>query len=1180
LEVPPDVNLDRKPIEVDEDWWSEAPQKKFERFLYEANIPLGLIYHGTSVRLVYRPEGQQSGYISFPLDALLKPAGRLACSALRALLNHDRLHRLPGRQRLHHILAESRKYQNEVSTQLAEQVLAALFELLKGFEAADEESRGQLLRGLRDRADRTHEIYEGLLTVLMRLVFLLYAEEREMFPADELFVRNYALSGLFARLVEDEGHHPDTMDQRYGAWAQLISLFRMVYGGTRYQTAASTEPVAIPARHGDLFKPERFPFLEGRADRDAPAHLPRVPDGTILNVLRNLLYLKEERLSYRSLEVEQIGSVYEAVMGYRVETATGRSVAIRPEKRHGAPITIDLDALLALAATQRGKRFKALSDRTLPKAAGAAVRDARNEAELVAALDRLIDRRLTPAPVPAGSLVFQPSPERRRTGSHYTPRSLTKDIVARALKPILDRLGPSPAPDDILALKICDPAMGSGAFLIEAMRLLARLLCEAWSRSGGTPRIPGDETPDLFACRLIAQRCLYGVDKNRMAVDLAKLSFWLATLAKDHSFTFLDHNLRHGDSLVGLSLAQLEACHWSPDAQQAFVSQSLRQRLNVAIQKRREIMTAGDLTSYEKLNDLRAESETPLELLRVLGNAVLGTFFEGGTATARERRRSDLSHTIRDYLDDKIDMPTRLALRGEIEQSVQVLRRLEPFLPAFHWEIEFPEVFLETASDGSIRRREAGGFDVMVGNPPFAGKNTIAEAHPPGFLDWLKTLHPESHGNADLVAHFFRRAFDLIRQEGSFGLIATNTIGQGDTRSTGLRWICNHGGTIFAARKRLRWPGDAAVVVSVVHGHKGPLAGPYDLNGRIASLITAYLFYTGGNNDPARLHANAGKSFVGSYVLGMGFTFDDTDRKGVASPITKARADELARSGERPTSMEELIAKNPRNRELILPYIGGKEVNDSPTQTHHRYVINFEQMSEAEARRWPDLMKIVEEKVKGTRASHSTAKWWHFERLRPELYEAVRGLNRVLVISRVGQQGAFTFLPNGMVYSEQLIAIADERNRLLALLQSRPHEIWTRFFASSMKDDLRYTPSDCFETFPFPSGWNTGPLLESVGKDYHEHRAQLMRDSNKGLTKTYNRFHDPKERSPEIRRLRELHTAMDRAVMAAYGWSDIDTNCGFDLDWCEAEPADDASLDTLERIETGHFFFESSEEAR
>jgi len=89
-----------------------------------------------------------------------------------------------------------------------------------------------------------------------------------------------------------------------------------------------------------------------------------------------------------------------------------------------------------------------------------------------------------------------------------------------------------------------------------------------------------------------------------------------------------------------------------------------------------------------------------------------------------------------------------------------------------------------------------------------------------------------------------------------------------------------------------------------------------------------------------------------------------------------------------------------------------------------------------------------------------------------------------------------------------------------------------------------------------------------------------MLDSNKGLTKTYNRFHDPKERSPEIRKLRELHMTMDRAVLAAYGWGDIDTTCGFDLDWCESEPADDASPDSLERIEIGRFFFETAEEAR
>jgi len=284
-----------------------------------------------------------------------------------------------------------------------------------------------VLLGLRDRPDRTHEIYEGLLTVLMRLVFLLYAEEREMFPNDDLFIQRYSIAGLFARLVEDEAHHPDMMDQRYGAWAHLVALFGLVYAGVAYddRNKPDSKRVAIPARHGDLFRPDRFPFLEGRSVTDqaeaSSVNLPRVPDGTILRVLRNLLYLNEERLSYRSLEVEQIGLVYEAVMGYRVETATGRSVAIRLEKRHRAPVTIDLGELLAAPASKRTERFKKITDRKLPTAAATAMRNAGTEDDLVVALDRLIDRRLTPAHVPAGSLVFQPSPERRRTGSHYTP---------------------------------------------------------------------------------------------------------------------------------------------------------------------------------------------------------------------------------------------------------------------------------------------------------------------------------------------------------------------------------------------------------------------------------------------------------------------------------------------------------------------------------------------------------------------------------------------------------------------------------------------------------------------------------------------------------------------------------------------------------------------------------------
>ena len=207
-----------------------------------------------------------------------------------------------------------------------------------------------------------------------------------------------------------------------------------------------------------------------------------------------------------------------------------------------------------------------------------------------------------------------------------------------------------------------------------------------------------------------------------MAVDLAKLSLWLATLAKDHAFTFLDHNFRHGDSLVGLSLAQIEACHWSPDVQQAFVSASLRRRVAEAMKKRQEILTADEFTSYEKLSDLRVEADEPLEFLRFLGNAVLGVFFEGGTASAKERRRADLSLTIRDYLndDDRHAHPARPAARHRTA-GLRLARAGAVAASRSTGRSNSPRSSWRLAPDGSLERRADGGFDAMVGNPPFAG---------------------------------------------------------------------------------------------------------------------------------------------------------------------------------------------------------------------------------------------------------------------------------------------------------------------------------------------------------------------------------------------------------------------------------------------------------------------------
>jgi hypothetical protein len=1096
-----------------------SPHSRMERLLRQTGVPAGLLVNGRALRLVSAPRGESSGWLDFRFADMAQTAGRPICTALRLLLSEQRLLALPRHQRLAALLANSRRFQNEVSEKLAEQVLQALYELIRGFQAAHDASKGALLRQV--LSERPDEVYHALLTVILRLVFLLYAEERDMLPEDETFLRYYSLAGLHERLREDAALYPDTMDQRYGAWAQLVALFRMVHDG------AEAAGMRLPPRHGVLFDPDRFPFLEGRTSGVHQLHerieSPLVADGTIYRALEKLLVLDGERISYRALDVEQIGSVYETMMGFRLETATGRSVAIRSQKKQGAPTALDLDALLGETGNNRANTIQERADRKLTDRVKKAVTEATSLEDLHAALLDVIDQAATPDLVPRGAMVLQPSETRRRSGSHYTPRELTEPIVRKTLDPILARLrsqdGKPARPETILDLKVCDPAMGSGAFLVEACRYLGDALLGSWRAHGEVPAIPADEDETIFARRLVAQRCLYGVDRNPLAVDLAKVSLWLVTLAKDHALTFVDHALRHGDSLVGLSRRQLETFHWQADApsfQAGFEAMQAREHLAKVTQLRRQIREAAEGVTDGELRDLWNKAQFELSKVRLLGDLAVAAYLEAETPREREAKRLEFANAV---LRGEAE-----GLRGRLEER----RHADPPLAPFHWQIEFPEVF----------ERENPGFDAFVGNPPFLGGKRISTTQGEAYRDWLAALHEESTSNADMVAHFFRRAFDLLRDGGVFGLIATNTIAQGDTRASGLRWICTRGGEIFAVRKRVKWPGMVAVVVSVVHVIKGRFEGTRRLDEHEVGMITAFLFHRGGNDDPLRLARNVGKSFIGNYVLGMGFTFDDTDSKGVATPVAE---------------MKRIVTAHPNYREVIFPYIGGEEVNTSPTHAPHRYVINFGARCEEECRRrWPELMAIVETKVKPERMKVKRKalreKWWQFAEKQPALQAAIAGLDRVLVISRVAPHAAFAFLPAPLVYSEQLVVFPMVSYAAFCVLQSRIHEIWARFFSGTALELMRYTPSDCFETFPLPENWQSHAALEAGGKAYYEFRAALMIQGNEGLTKSYNRFHDPKP-DPNMPKLRELHAAMDRAVLDAYGWHDIPTNCEFVLDY-------------------------------
>lgn len=761
------ASFDEPPAEETKKWHA-SPQIRIERLLREKGIPIGLLANGRFIRLVYAPRGESSGHVTWPVHRLGTALDRNMLSALCMLLGPARLFTLPREQRLPHLLRESRKYQNVVSTKLAGQVLEALNELLRGFQSANEAANGRLLDAT-VREDPDH-VYGGLLAVLLRLVFILYAEERGLLSSSAAYVRNYSLAGLFDKLRIDAGRFPDTMDQRYGAWSRLLVLFRMVHDG------AKRGDLRLPPRYGHLFDPDAWAFLEGRPLRinrvmGAPVEVPKVPDGVVLRVLEKLLLLDSDRLSYRALDVEQIGSVYENMMGFRLERAVETSIGVGKEH-----VVVGLETLLAKKGAEREKLLKETASVELTGKASDALKEATTVDDLVAALSRRISP-LTPRTVPAGGLYLQPTDERRRSGSHYTPRELTEPIVRTTLRPILEDLGANPKPEQLLSLNVCDPAMGSGAFLVETCRQLAAELVKAYDVHGRPSDIPPDEDVLLYAQRQVAQHCLYGVDKNPFAVDLGKLSLWLATLARDHAFTFLDHSIRHGDSLVGLTREQIASFHWAPEKQLPVIRTFVDKAIAEAMALRAKIPDLANSDDVREKRQLLRDADDALTKVRMVGDALVASFLSEEKPKAREEARVRWETKTQSWLSGS-------DRSSDVAAFAAALREGERPVPCFHWDIEFPEVF---AGPGS-------GFDAFVGNPPFLGGSRASTVLGKPYTSALLEFFSPAHGKGDLVAFFFRRTFQLLRAGGCIGLIATNTIRQGDTRNTGLTAIRHQGG--------------------------------------------------------------------------------------------------------------------------------------------------------------------------------------------------------------------------------------------------------------------------------------------------------------------------------------------------------------------------------------------------
>lgn len=1134
---------------LDERGLHASPAERMRILLSRTGVRSGLVTNGGEWTLVHAPAERTATFVTWYANLLVEE--RPTLRALISLLGTRRLFGVDDPETLDGLFERSRDDEREVTDQLGLQARRAVELLVSAFDRADRDAGGALLEHVPE-----HRLYEATLAVAMRVIFLLAAEARGLFPDDGPWVESYALAPLRAELeAQADRHGIEVLERRFDAWPRLLATFRAVHAGVEHGR------VRMPGYGGGLFDPTRYPFLEG----DGGA-VPRISNRSILHVLDALQTLEVEvpggrerrPLSFRALGIEQIGHVYEGLLDHTAIRADAPALGLVGTKKKEPELALaeledevakGEDALLKLLKEETGRSIPALqrglqaepdTDR-VARLRIACGHDAALVERVLPYLGLVRDDVVgDPMVFREGHVYVTQSPFRRSTGTHYTPPSLTEPIVQYALEPVVYR-GPAEGverehwelkrPTELLELKVCDIAMGSAAFLVAACRYLAARLVEAWElHPEEAPSDAGSdlEERELNARRLVAERCLYGVDVNPLAVEIAKVSLWLTTLRRDRPFTFVDHALRCGDSLLGLtSLEQLEALTLKPEEADSILLEPAREAIRATldevrqVRERIEATDAVDLREAEQKATALAGAERKLHALKVVGDLVVGAALEEAAGTGKARTTVEAAaEEIREALT-AADDDTRGALMAHVEARAgdapmagRASGAPDPPQP-FHWALEFPEVF----------QRENGGFDTIVGNPPFLGGQKITGVLGEPYREYLvERLADGRRGSADLVAYFYLRANGLLRRAGTFGLIATNTIGQGDTRQVALDPICANGTLLMRANRSEQWPSEATVYVAHVWGTAGDWTGETRLDGVTVALISPALEPASRiDGSPHRLAAGADRAFQGSIVLGSGFL------------VT-------------PEEVRQLIEADQRNAEVLRPYLIADELADRVDQAPTRWVINFGDLEVNEAREFESPFAIVNQKVRPERAKVRYSKrarelWWQYERPRGELYKEIAGFERVLVGPRVAKYFFVTWCPTGWVYSDATNVFAFEDDGHAATLSSTFHDAWARKYSGSLKFDLRYSPTDCFQNFPFPEDVS---VLDDIGDRHLSYRKATLLAESQGLTKVYNRVHEqPEDSSERIEELRRLRRELDRAVADAYGWADLELDHDF-----------------------------------
>lgn len=1106
---------------------------KSEDYLY------ALVTNGKHLRLL-RDSSRlvRLTYIEFDLEKMMDEEIYADFAILYRLLHATRMPKEKGEGEnaiIEFYHQEALSSGTRIREKLSEAVEYAIKELANGFlkHPANEALRENVQAGIITPAD----FYLQSLRLVYRMLFLLVIEDRSLVYPDKLDENGRRKREIYwkfysmDRLRRLAAQQQFVEANKYDLWQNLKVAFRL------FEDAGYAQKLGLQPLASGIFHPDALGQLEHTL----------LTNQHLLEVVQKLCYFSDKaraamvRVNYGDLDVEEFGSVYEGLLEYQ-------------------PVFAEVDNQWVFT--------------------------------------------------------FEKGSERSSSGSHYTPEELVRPLIKHSLDYLIEdclnkpeeRIKTAGLPQNamqeqaLLSLRVCDVACGSGHILLSAARRIATELAKV--RTAEEQPSP----PALrHAMRDTIRHTIYGVDKNPLAVELCKVALWLEAHNPGEPLNFLDHHIKCGDSIVGLAhRSELEKgiadeAFKSLPGDEKEVAAAFRKQ-NKEERKEREAKATQLKTEYEdttvaNVQEAMAEYQsfakmpetTPEQItkkqkayqqfldgrghqwLKQMADMQVAQFFIPKTTANKPYLLTDAAY--------RQMLAGYKGWQGQQAAKASILAQEKRF---FHWFIEFPEVFVQ------------GGFDCVLGNPPFFRGAGISGTFGERFLGLIFHLFFPIGGQADFVSYFFRRAHSILKNKGFLSLISTNTISQGDSRKGSLDFIISELGSINHAVKSTRWPGKAAVEVSLITIFKGKWSNKCYLNQKPVDYISSFLDDSENSINPSIINANTNLSFRGVMTSGMGFILDSNTHRH--------------------------IIENPIHKSVVRPYLNGDDINNIPNQKSNRSIIHFQdwpltrlgtdewnKLIESDKQRllterlfadpnyegdvasdYPQLLEIIEREVKPERTNAKEPRvklhWWKFGRTGGGLREATTNISYTFVTTRITKHLSFTRFSITNVFADLCVVIANDSFSFFSILQSSLHDAWAWKYSSTLgSGTLNYSNANCFDTFPFPNNLNYVAIdLEKTGNKLHEHRRQLMLSMQLGLTKTYNAFHalevqpgistamlegkDKKaiekqygkevwnlwnhlqtppgtctieEAIAGIQKLRELHIEMDNAVLEAYGWQDV-----------------------------------------